>query len=75
MSSTIKIHIPDMQCAGCVSNIEKALQALSEVESVELSLTDKTAVVISSLSADTIRSAIQDAGYKTELVNEPVPDA
>ncbi len=58
--------IEGMMCNHCVMHVEKALKAVSGVESVTVSLEDKTANVelTGETADDTFRSAIEEAGYQ-----------
>jgi copper chaperone CopZ/predicted peroxiredoxin len=59
--------IEGMHCEACVGAITKAVQAIDGVESVEVSLADKRAVVVpvkGELAAADVVAAIEKAGYK-----------
>lgn len=64
MTKTIKIE--GMMCNHCVATVNKALSALRGVESVEVSLENKSAVVTSKkeLNDKNIIKAIENAGFK-----------
>lgn len=55
--------VPDMDCGGCVASITRAVQKLDGTATVKADLDTKKVEVASSLSAETIRSAIEDAGF------------
>lgn len=68
MTKTIKIE--GMMCNHCVATVNKALSALKGVESVEVSLENKSAVITSKkeLNDKNIVKAIENAGFKvTEI--------
>lgn len=68
MTKTIKIE--GMMCNHCVATVNKALSALRGVESVEVSLENKSAVITSNkeLNDKNIVKAIENAGFKvTEI--------
>ena len=44
--------------------MEKALKAVAGVETVDISLEDKTATVTGSADASALRQAVTDAGYQ-----------
>ena len=59
----ISYTVPDMDCGGCVASIAKAVQKLDGNAKVKANLETKKVEVSSGLSAETIRSAIEDAGF------------
>ena len=67
----IKIKIEGMTCGGCVSSVQKALQAVVGVEAISVSLEDGLAVVAydeSDCDVSAIVEAIEEAGFDTQLV-------
>lgn len=64
MTTTV-LHIDGMSCQNCVRHVTEALAAVDGVQSVTVSLEQKTATVTSaeplSISAATL--AVEDAGY------------
>lgn len=62
--SAMEIKIEGMMCQHCRAAVEKALSAVDGVESVEVSLEKKCAVVSGSASYDVLKQAIIDAGYE-----------
>ena len=58
-------NVEKMMCGGCVANATQAIEKLDGVESVEVSLDDKTATVSGSVSADAVIDALTSAGYPT----------
>lgn len=61
-----KISISGMSCEHCVKHVSTALQELSGVTKVEVSLAEKSAVIEASadISDEVIKTAIDDAGYE-----------
>ena len=60
----ITLKIDGMMCMHCVAHVKKALEGVSGVESVEVSLEQKTATVEGqSLSVEALTKAVTDAGY------------
>ena len=53
-------------CGHCQATVEKALKGVQGVSEVVVSLEDKNAVVTAdeSVSADTLKNAVVDAGYE-----------
>ncbi len=63
---TIEFKIEGMDCAHCVSTIEKAVGALPGVQAVKVSLADASAVVkldSTKTSRATIFETVEDAGF------------
>lgn len=62
----IEFRIEGMDCAHCVSTIEKAVGGLAGVEAVKVSLADNSAIVKldrTQTSRDAVFEAVEDAGY------------
>ncbi|AFQ43523.1 CopZ family metallochaperone [Desulfosporosinus meridiei] len=62
MSQTI-LKVEGMTCNHCKMRAEKALQAVSGVESVKVDLAAKEAVVTGEAKRENLVKAIVDAGY------------
>ena len=60
------VYINGMMCSHCTSHVQKALGALDGVESVEVSLEDKKAVLTLNKNVDdaVITAAVREAGYE-----------
>lgn len=58
------LKIEGMMCGHCKARVEKALKAVAGVETVEVSLEDKTATVTGTADPAQLRQAILDAGYQ-----------
>jgi copper chaperone len=68
---TREYAIEGMSCEGCVSTVTSALQAVSGVMSVEVSLKDKKATVVadsSHVSSQVVEDTVAKAGYKARLI-------
>ena len=62
----IVLNVEGMSCAHCVSAVEGAVKNLSGVETVKVSLDNKSATVDfdeTKLSVDNIKEAIEDQGF------------
>ena len=57
------LTIEGMMCAHCVAHVEKALSAVSGVQSVAVDLTSGTAAVTGDAPDDALRAAVTGAGY------------
>ncbi len=64
MTSTV-LHIEGMSCQNCVRHVTEALSAVAGVQSVTVSLEQKTAELVSAAapSSELLRQAIEEAGY------------
>lgn len=58
-----KIMIEGMSCGHCVKHVQEALEGLSGVNSVEVNLAEKYAVVETTVEDSQLQEAIDDAGY------------
>jgi len=65
MNQTI-LKVEGMTCNHCKMRVEKALQALSGVESVKVDLAAKEVVVSGETERSSLVKAIVDAGYSAE---------
>ena len=59
------LKIEGMMCPRCQAHVEKALSAVGGVESVEVSLEEKSATVTlgADVSNEVLTQAVTDAGY------------
>lgn len=64
------VKVEGMMCQHCVAHVEKALRAVPGVESVEVSLENKQAVVTGSAADQALLDAVTDAGYQANGVEE-----
>lgn len=62
------VYINGMMCSHCTAHVQKALGALDGVESVEVSLEDKKAVLTLNKNVDdaVIKNAVREAGYEPQ---------
>lgn len=75
-SKTIELNIEGAGCASCVGKIEGALKNISGVESAEMNFADRTVTVKGSADADSMITAVENAGYQASLIeNESESDA
>ncbi|MGN1307986.1 MAG: heavy-metal-associated domain-containing protein [Faecousia sp.] len=58
------LKIEGMMCGHCKARVEKALKAVAGVETVEVSLDDKSATVTGNADPALLRQAVIDAGYQ-----------
>ena len=65
----MKFSVTGMSCAACSARVEKVVSAIEGVERAEVNLLAGTLVVYAAqhLSADSIVSAVQKAGYSAAL--------
>ena len=76
MSSQKKQYIvTGMTCAACQSHVEKAVQKVSGVEKVSVSLLTNSMTVIGDVSDRAIEEAVKQAGYGATSMNESSKDS
>ena len=64
MSETITYTVPGMSCGHCESAVKSKVAAVEGVENVDVDLDTKLVTVTGSeLSDESLRAAIDDAGY------------
>lgn len=65
-----EILIDGMMCENCTSRVKKVLSALDEVESVDVSLENKKAIIKSNKEIDNnvIKETIEDIGFTVKEV-------
>lgn len=74
----IILSVPAVHCAGCISTVERALEAVPGVKSARVNLTLKRANVeigTADVSPDTLIAALQAVGYKALELDPAVLDA
>lgn len=66
---TKKLIIEDMMCKHCVAHVQAALENVEGVESVNVSLEEKTAEVALSkdVTDETLIAAVKEAGYEAKM--------
>jgi copper chaperone len=57
------LNVTGMTCQHCVSAVTKALQGVTGVESAEVSLEDKQAVVMGDADSQALVQAVKSEGY------------
>ena len=65
---TQTIHIQGMMCPHCVSHVTQALNAIPGV-SAQVDLESGTATVTGDVSADTLKAAVEGAGYQVTAID------
>lgn len=61
--STVTYNVPDVSCDHCVEAITGAVSPLDGVETVDVSIDDKTVTVAGAFDDARVREAIDEAGY------------
>ena len=69
-----KILIEGMSCAHCVNHVTEALKELAGVNSAEVNLDTKTAIIetTSEVKDEDIKFAVDDAGYEVIKIENMV---
>ena len=68
MTETIRLSIAGMTCAGCVSSVEKALQGVAGVETAQVNLAERTALVAGTAEPNQLLKAVKQAGYEAAIM-------
>ena len=69
-TQTFQLQLSGMSCAGCARSIERALQAVPGVTSVNVNFANEVAAVTSTNNnADGLVAAVQQAGYDAALID------
>jgi len=67
-----QLLINGMSCASCVSRVQKALQAVPGVTQARVNLAERTALVMGSAPAVELVSAVENAGYGAEAIEDDI---
>ena len=69
---TLNIAINGMSCNGCVNKIKNNFEDFDGVESIDISLDDKMAVIVldDAISNMKIRNDIIDLGFEVESIKK-----
>ncbi|WP_332604873.1 heavy metal translocating P-type ATPase [Acinetobacter sp. ESBL14] len=73
-ASKVELSIEGMTCASCVSRVEKALNAVSGVETANVNLATERATVTGTASVENLIAAIDKAGYDAKEIQASIPD-
>lgn len=67
-----ELSVEGMMCQNCVKHVTRALEGVSGVTGVAVSLENKNAVVdcSDSVTDDALRSAVTDAGYEVKEIQK-----
>lgn len=68
MTETVRLSIAGMMCAGCVSSVENALQAVAGVETAHVNLAERTALIAGTAKPEDLVSAVKQAGYDAAIM-------
>ena len=60
----VTIEVEGMTCGHCASTIKKAIADVAPGAEVDIDLTSKQVKVTGAPDADTLRTAIREAGYQ-----------
>lgn len=65
-----QLLLSGMSCASCVTRVQKALQAVPGVTQARVNLAERSALVMGSASAAELVSAVENAGYGAEAIDD-----
>jgi len=63
MSTSIRLSVSGMNCAGCVASVEKALNEVLGVTLANVNFAEHTATIEGDVSAQSLVEAVRSAGY------------
>lgn len=69
---TVKFSCKEISCSGCKKHITEAVKELDGIKSVDVNIEKKTVIVEfddSKTTIETIKAAIEEAGYSAEKVS------
>jgi P-type Cu+ transporter len=64
----IRLSILGMRCAGCVTAVEGALNAVPGVAAVNVNFADHSATISGDVDPDLVRKAVQEVGYDAAIM-------
>ncbi len=68
-AQSVQLSISGATCASCVRTIENALRNTPGVDKADMNFADRTVQVSGTASTETLISAVTDAGYGAELLD------
>lgn len=68
MTESVRLSITGMMCAGCVGAVEHALQSVEGVETANVNLAERTALVAGNPMPEDLVSAVKQAGYDAAIM-------
>ncbi|MEM6050625.1 copper-exporting P-type ATPase CopA [Erwinia sp. P7711] len=71
-TQSFHLLIDGMSCASCVSRVQNALQKVSGVSQARVNLAERSALVMGDASPASLVSAVQEAGYGAEVIEDDV---
>ncbi|MEB4590474.1 heavy metal translocating P-type ATPase [Candidatus Thiothrix sp. Deng01] len=72
---TIRLSVTGMMCAGCVSAVETALQAVTGVTQANVNLAERTAMVTGDFDPNAAVQAIKGAGFTAAVMQGRAAEA
>ncbi|WP_119395702.1 heavy metal translocating P-type ATPase [Salinibius halmophilus] len=64
----LDLQLSGVTCASCVATIEKAVNQLEGVQSIDINFANRTASVLGSASREQVVKSIEDAGYGAQII-------
>jgi copper chaperone len=66
---TLEFTIADMACGACANTIELAIKAIDPAAEISADTTTKLVKISTTTSADTLKQAIEQAGYHPQMAS------
>jgi len=73
--SSIKLQVQGMTCGACVRHVTQALNAIADVEAIDVDLQSGLVRVEGGADSTALLAALNDAGYPAQLVSQASPAA
>lgn len=67
-ATSVRLSVLGMRCAGCVSAVEGALQAVPGVSKAEVNFADHTAMVVGEADIEALKKAVKEAGFEAAVM-------
>ncbi|MGB1258259.1 MAG: heavy metal translocating P-type ATPase [Thiolinea sp.] len=74
-TSTTRLSITGMTCAGCVGAVEKALSATPGVLQANVNLAERTALIKGDVNPESLKQAVAQAGYDAAIMQGRASEA
>ncbi len=67
---SVVLQVEKMKCGGCVSTVKNALEALTGVTAVSVSLEEQKATISGEFNIEQAESTVTDLGFPAQLITE-----
>lgn len=67
-TQALDLQLSGVTCASCVATIEKAVNQIDGVQSIDINFANRTASVLGAVSPDLVVKSIEAAGYGAQII-------